>query len=381
MGNQIGISEATGDVWKSIKKSTSGPFSIIRLKKSMQLYNDCNKHMLEYIDRQIDAGNTIIDSSSVLPNISMDVLASVGLGVNINTFTEPNDEFKTKTDNIFVTKRWELVQLLPNIASLLRIKVFNPDSVKYIMTIIKRTMEQRKNGGTLGKDILGAIIKHKEDNPQDENFDVILKTYVQFVGDANFTLPGMLGATLYYIISHPEVYSTLIEEQERVFDENGGRCGNLTEEEVNQLTYLDMVILETTRLVCFPKMSRLCTKAWKIPDSNVVIPSGTEIVVPVSAIHKDSEYWESPEEFIPERFSTKNKGKIQSGTYFPFGTGPRQCLGEAYVKLHIKITVTHLLRNYTLHNFENLPRVMKRPHVFAFLPKEGLKLKLTRRKI
>ena len=212
MGNQIGLSEASGDIWRNIKKSASGSFSLIRLKKSIPLYNECNKHMLEYIDRQINAGNTIIDNANILPNISMDVLASVGLGVNINTFMNPIDEFKVKTDNIFVTKRWEFVQFLPNIASLFRIQVFNPDSVKYIMTIITRTMEQRKKGGILGKDILGSIIKHREDNPVDENFDVILKTYVQFVGDANFTLGGLLGATLYYVISHPEIYSKLMDE-------------------------------------------------------------------------------------------------------------------------------------------------------------------------
>ena len=47
-----------------------------------------------------------------------------------------------QNDSIFLTKRWELVQLLPNLASLLRIKVFNPDSVKHSMTIKKRTMEK-----------------------------------------------------------------------------------------------------------------------------------------------------------------------------------------------------------------------------------------------
>ena len=51
MGNQVGISEVTGDIWKTVKKSASGPFSLVKIKKSIPLYNDCNKHMLEYIDR------------------------------------------------------------------------------------------------------------------------------------------------------------------------------------------------------------------------------------------------------------------------------------------------------------------------------------------
>ena len=198
--------------------------------------------------------------------------------------------------------------------------------------------------------------------------------------DGNFITADLLGATLYYIISHSEVYSEIMEEQETVFlTEDSGRNGNLSEEEVNQLEYLDLVISETCRLSCIDKTVRLCTKSWNIPNSDVVIPAGTEILIPVSAIHRDPEIWEYPEEFIPERFSTENKGKIKSVTYLPFGTGPRQCLGNIYVKLHVKMAVTHLLRNFNLHNFENLPKIMERPHPLAFLPESGLKLKFTRR--
>ena len=153
----------------------------------------------------------------------MDVLALVGLGVKVNSFEDTNNEFKRKVDNIFDTRRWECVQYLPNIAKLLRIKAMNPDSVGYIRTIIKRTMKQRKKDGILGNDILGAFIKHKEENPTDKNFDAMLNTYVQFIGDGNFTLAGLLGANLYYIIANPDVYFKLVEEQEHVFGGEEGK--------------------------------------------------------------------------------------------------------------------------------------------------------------
>ena len=198
--------------------------------------------------------------------------------------------------------------------------------------------------------------------------------------DGSMATSELLGSTLYYIIAHPEVYSKLIEEQDSVFtDDEAGRNGNVTEEEVSQLEYLDMVYSEVCRLSCIDKTPRVCTKSWNIPDTNMIIPAGTQILMPISAIHRDPDIWENPEEFNPERFSTENKIKIKNGTYLPFGTGPRQCLGQIYVKLHIKLTVTHLLRNYDLENFENLPKVMERPYGGAFLPEGGIKLKLTRK--
>ena len=86
MGNQIGVTEATGETWKSIKKSASGPFSLTRLKKYISVFNECYKHMLEFIDGQLDGGNNVVHSSDIFPNISMDVLAAIGLGVHINSF-------------------------------------------------------------------------------------------------------------------------------------------------------------------------------------------------------------------------------------------------------------------------------------------------------
>ena len=380
MGNQIGVTEATGETWKSIKKSASGPFSLIRLRKYTSVFNECNKHMLEFIDGQLDGENNIVHSSDIFPNISMDVLAAVGLGVHINSFKDPCNEFKRKVDDVFETRRWECVQYLPNVSKLLRIKAMNPDSVRYIRTIIKRRMEQRKDDKMLGKDILSSFVKHKEENQNEENFDAMMNTYVQFVGDGNFTLAGLLGANMYYIIAHQDVYSKLVEEQETVFAKDEGKNGDLSEDNLNNLSYLDMVILETSRLVCFERNSRTCTKPWRIPDTNIIVPIGTEVVVPVAAIHKDPDFWESPEEFIPERFSTENKGKIKSGTYLPFGSGPRHCLGMNYSRLHIKIAITHILRKYELYNFENLSKTMNRPHPFAFLPKDGLRIKLSKRK-
>ena len=57
--------------------------------------------MLEFIDGQLDGGNNIVHSSDIFPNISMDVLAAVGLGVHINSFKDPCNEFKRKVDDIF----------------------------------------------------------------------------------------------------------------------------------------------------------------------------------------------------------------------------------------------------------------------------------------
>ena len=154
----------------------------------------------------------------------------------------------------------------------------------------------------------------------------------------------------------------------------------MNDADIGKLNYVEMVIQESVRYVNLAATFRRCTKPWKIPDTNITIPVGADIVIPIFSLHRDPEYWEDPEEFIPERFSPENKAKIRNGTYQPFGQGPRQCLGYNYVRYVIKLTVAYLLRNFNIENPENLPKKFDfNPETFLPTPKDALKVRFTRR--
>ena len=156
---------------------------------------------------------------------------------------------------------------------------------------------------------------------------------------------------------------------------------NLNDNDITKLTYVDMVILESLRYVPIAATFRRCTKPWRIPDTDITIPVGTDIVIPTFALHRDPEYWEDPEEFIPERFLPENKAKIRHGAFQPFGQGPRQCLGMNYAKYLIKLMLAYLLRNFNIENSENLPQKLNgfNPETFIPTPKDALMIKFTRR--
>lgn len=89
------------------------------------------------------------------------------------------------------------------------------------------------------------------------------------------------------------------------------------------------IFLETLRKYPpLPVLSRECTKAYKMPDSDLVIEKGTLVFVPILAIHNDPEYYPNPEKFEPDRFDSNNKTNIQPYAWLPFGEGPRICIGE-----------------------------------------------------
>lgn len=70
-------------------------------------------------------------------------------------------------------------------------------------------------------------------------------------------------------------------------------------------------------------MLRKCTKEYKIPGTDQVIPEGHNVILPIYSIQHDAEYYPDPEKFDPERFSAENSEGRNPITYLVFGEGPR----------------------------------------------------------
>lgn len=71
-------------------------------------------------------------------------------------------------------------------------------------------------------------------------------------------------------------------------------------------------------------LNRVCIKDYQFPDTNVVIEKGTGIILPVLGYHLDPNIFPDPHRFDPDRFEDKN---VKYEGYFPFGDGPRNCIG------------------------------------------------------
>jgi len=72
---------------------------------------------------------------------------------------------------------------------------------------------------------------------------------------------------------------------------------------------------------------RIASNDYTIPDSKLVIPKGMLVFIPAYAIHHDSNIFENPEKFDPERFNDENKKNLHPMAHLPFGEGPRNCVG------------------------------------------------------
>jgi cytochrome P450 len=75
-------------------------------------------------------------------------------------------------------------------------------------------------------------------------------------------------------------------------------------------------------------MSRQATVATEL--GGAPIDAGTQIIIPIYAIHRHRQRWANPDHFDPTRFAPENEAKIPRYQYMPFGAGPRICIGMAF---------------------------------------------------
>lgn len=96
-----------------------------------------------------------------------------------------------------------------------------------------------------------------------------------------------------------------------------------------------------------PYLSRRALEDYTFEGTKVSIPKGTLICIPVFPIHHDSSIYPNPEKFDPERFSEDEVKKRHPMHYFPFGHGPRNCIGM-YRFLSRHIIHCKILQIFTL---------------------------------
>ena len=178
------------------------------------------------------------------------------------------------------------------------------------------------------------------------------------------TTANALTWTLYLLALHRDVYEKLREEVQKASVEQ------ILDGE--SLPYLNQVIEESMRL--YPPawiVSRRTVKEDEILGYRV--PAGRPVFACQYVTHRHPDYWQSPEAFDPERFSSENRKRIHKFAYFPFGGGPRLCIGSGFAMLESRIILAELVRNF---RFEHSGEPVELDPLITLRPRNGLRLRL-----
>jgi len=93
-------------------------------------------------------------------------------------------------------------------------------------------------------------------------------------------------------------------------------------------------------------LNRMCTKETNLPTTDIHLPKGTLITIPVFGLHRDPSIYPNPDKFDPERFNSDVVATRHPYAYLPFGEGPRNCIGKNKSNLFFSPLIFSLLILY-----------------------------------
>uniref|UniRef100_A0A1I8QDL1 Cytochrome P450 n=1 Tax=Stomoxys calcitrans TaxID=35570 RepID=A0A1I8QDL1_STOCA len=156
------------------------------------------------------------------------------------------------------------------------------------------------------------------------------------------TTSTCLAFTIMNLALHPEAQAKCREEIS-----NLGEFTSLTVMDFNKLMYLECVLKETLRLYpSVPFISRKCSTETRI--NGLILPANSQIDVHIFDINRDPKHFPDPSAFKPERYFPENTVKRHPFASVAFSAGARNCIGQKFALLEMKVVMVSLLLNYEI---------------------------------
>lgn len=248
-------------------------------------------------------------------------------------------------------------------------------AIRNLNEIIEGIIRERRISQQHREDLLDTLLRVRDadGNPMS---DMQLRDEVMTLFLAGHETTAIaLSWACHLIAKNPEVESKLAVELTGVL---GGRVP--TPDDLPQLRYTEMVLKETLRL--YPAVWGIGRRAIAECElGGYRIPAGSNIFILQWRTQRDARFFPNPERFDPERWREDpvRSGKVPRFAYFPFGGGPRVCVGASFAMMEATLLLAMIQHRYQLeaipgHTIEILASVTLRP-------KHGIRMIAKQRKI
>ncbi len=187
------------------------------------------------------------------------------------------------------------------------------------------------------------------------------------------TSANALSFALWELARNPEVQDRLYQECRKVLGERLPAA-----EDYGQLGYAAQVFAETIRIYP-PVWVTARTAAEEYAYRGITIPKGAILLAPQMVAHRDPRFWEDPLRFDPQRFTEENKARRLRFSYFPFGAGARQCIGEGLAWMEGVLILAFVARHWRLSLPPGAPRELPLRPAISLRPQGGVHLRIDRR--
>ncbi len=363
LGNGLLISE--GDFWRRQRGLIAHAFTPKRIRS----YGEAMTVIAERFAARLEDGSEI-DVHAEMNRVTMEIVAKTLFDADVSDRgSEVGHALEGMMD--FFANSPEAVLGVPDWVPTPRVRRFVAGR-RVVERIVGDIIRERRASGKDHGDLLSAMLRNREDGGEPMT-DAQLRDECVTLFLAGHETTSLLLAHLFVALSkHPDIAARVRAELDRV---GGGR--GIGVDDVKALAYTDQVVHEGLRL--YPS-------AWTV-GRQVVAPvehagirfePGQQLMASEWAMHRDPRFYPNPEAFVPERWTPEMRRQLPRGAFFPFGDGPRVCIGNHFALMETVLVLAPIVRAWEL---ELLPgeRLEHAPSV-TLRARRGVKMKVRKAK-
>ncbi len=347
-----GLLTSNGDKWLKQRRLIQPAFHKKKLESIVNIINTVIKEELGSIEP-----NKVIDIRPLVGNLAFNVV-----GKSLFSYTDKEENISrlhqiTEDVQEFLIKelRQPYMRWWFNLSGEVKKSLNYTKESRHILNSI---IEERRNSDKKYDDLLDMLLESKyEDGQVMDNEQLIDEILILFLA-GHETTSNALSFTLLLLALYPEI--------------QGKIYADLSESSDESLSFSDQIEKHQYTKQCIEESMRMYPPAYfsdrvNIQDdtyNNINFPKGSTILISFYEIHRHLDFWKDPKNFNPDRFHTDQK-KDNSEHYFPFGAGPRMCIGNNLAMYEMIQIVNELVRKYKistpLDTIEVKPMVTLRP--------------------
>lgn len=309
-----------GQKWKERRSKLTPVFTSGKMKMMFEIIDNIGDKFVSAVVKDLQSTNDI-EISEWLARFTTDVIGNIAFGIDCNCIENPETEFRKHGKNIFridtpfLALKMLFVNSFQKFSRLTGLMINPKDASDFFLKIFGDTIKYREESKAERNDFVKLLLQMKQSGTLSFE-EMAAESFIFYFGGFH-TSASLMNFILYELALNQHLQTKLRQEIDEKLNENNGQ---LLYETVTDMKYLDMVVNEGLRK--YPPinvLTRKCTKEYKVPNTNLIIPKGTQCTIPIYSIHHDKEYYPQPEVFDPERFNNENVANRKPFTFLPFG--------------------------------------------------------------
>ena len=364
LGDGLLLSE--GDLWLRQRRLVQPAFH----RQRIAAYGEV---MAEHATRQADGwkDGAVVDVHAEMMTVTQAIVAKTLFDADVSGASHDVVDASRVVTEFFGERLGTLLQMLPTWLPLpanlrLRRAIRRLDQVVYRMIA-----DRRLRPGDRG-DLLSILLAAQDADDGSRMTDQQVRDEVMTLFLAGHeTTAVALSWTWYLLAQHPEVEARLGDEVSAVLGDRAPTVSDLP-----ALRYADMVMTESMRL--YPAAYALARQAARPTEAGgLPLAPGDVVIAPTWVVHRDPRWFDEPEAFRPERWAGDLARRLPRFAYFPFGGGPRQCIGNSFATMEAVLILAAIARRFRLV-LEPGQRVTPLASI-TLRPRSGIQMRLARR--